>query len=446
MTEASRPPSTIVEGVAIGEPIAGLSGAIWADSNSDGRVDGYIRFDQFHSGAPRGYDPVRRRVITRMMADMVGEPPPPPPPPPPQRAERDGYESEFLYGSGDERGDADNLGPAHGSSSGAVHYSHAYASRSISLSNIRTAAGAGASVDRFGSVRAWQTTNGALPRTAVIAILEQCVASLGEVGPECLAAVRAGAGDFSAVPESARREFAAIYRDSCPTDVAEVACVERLQNAAMFRALPRGGLQLSPLKMDEGKRTLFSATIRDSGEIEGRAGLSSNVGFEPDAAHPGQEHRITVVPYSPKMCFGLRASDPTKVKIEPQPGEGRTIEPPVRICMTQAEGMEAIKYDPSWWVTPLNGNDLQLYLNIEHYVGSQKRNFPQEPWPIVVDVIPKPGLWARFDAFLEHATGTANLAANLAKAIGALISAIAAWGIWGWFKRRRAVAPETGAN
>jgi len=210
-----------------------------------------------------------------------------------------------------------------------------------------------------------------------------------------------------------------------------------LQNAAMFRALPRGGLRMSPMKMDEGKRTLFTAQIRDSGEIEGHAGLSSNVGFEPDAAHPGQERRIDVVPYSPKMCFSLKSDDPKKAKIEPQPGEGRTIELPARVCMTADAGMSAIKYDPSWWVTPLSGNDLNLYLDIEHYVGSQKQNFPQEPRPLVIDVIPKPGFWDKLDAFLERATGTANLATGLAKAIGALITAILGWGIWTLFKRRR---------
>ena len=83
---------------------------------------------------------------------------------------------------------------------------------------------------------------------------------------------------------------------------------------------------------------------------------------------------------------------------------------------------------------PLSGDDLELHLTIEHYVGREKRNYPQEPWPIVVDVIPKPGFWERLDAFLEHATGTANLATGLAKALGALFAAIAGWAVWSWRK------------
>jgi hypothetical protein len=312
----------------------------------------------------------------------------------------------------------------------------------VRMVEIRSAAGARQGVG-LANVRPWQTMNGSLAPRALVAILEQCVASLSEVGPDCLAAVRAGTGEFSAVPEAARREFAEIYKDSCSANVSEDACVEKLQNAAMFRALPRGGLQLSPLKMDEGKRTLFTALIRDSGEIEGQAGLSTNIGFEPNAEHSGQMHRITVVPYSPKMCFDLRADDPSKVRIEPQPGERRTIEQQTRICMTEADEMGAVKYDPSWWVTPLNGDDIKLYLTIEHYVGAVKRDFPQEPWPIVVDVIPKPTWWDRINAFFKHGKEAADNATAFAKALGALFTTVAAWGIWSLFKKWKTARSES---
>ena len=42
----------ILEGAAIGAAVGGLAGAVWADSNNDGCVDGYVREGQYDSGAP----------------------------------------------------------------------------------------------------------------------------------------------------------------------------------------------------------------------------------------------------------------------------------------------------------------------------------------------------------------------------------------------------------
>ena len=39
-------------GAAIGAAVGGLGGAVWADANNDGCVDGYIREGQYYSGAP----------------------------------------------------------------------------------------------------------------------------------------------------------------------------------------------------------------------------------------------------------------------------------------------------------------------------------------------------------------------------------------------------------
>ena len=43
---------SVLEGAAIGAAIGGLGGAVWADSNNDGCVDGYVREGQYYSGAP----------------------------------------------------------------------------------------------------------------------------------------------------------------------------------------------------------------------------------------------------------------------------------------------------------------------------------------------------------------------------------------------------------
>lgn len=42
----------ILEGAVVGAAVGGLAGAIWADSNNDGCVDGYYREGQYYSGAP----------------------------------------------------------------------------------------------------------------------------------------------------------------------------------------------------------------------------------------------------------------------------------------------------------------------------------------------------------------------------------------------------------
>jgi hypothetical protein len=42
----------VLEGAAVGAVVGGLAGAIWADANNDGCVDGYVREGQYYSGSP----------------------------------------------------------------------------------------------------------------------------------------------------------------------------------------------------------------------------------------------------------------------------------------------------------------------------------------------------------------------------------------------------------
>ncbi len=42
----------ILEGAAVGALVGGLAGAVWADANNDGCVDGYVREGQYYSGSP----------------------------------------------------------------------------------------------------------------------------------------------------------------------------------------------------------------------------------------------------------------------------------------------------------------------------------------------------------------------------------------------------------
>jgi len=50
--------------VRAGDRVDGLAGAIWADANNDGDVDGYMMNDQYYVGAPAGYSGTLQRVET----------------------------------------------------------------------------------------------------------------------------------------------------------------------------------------------------------------------------------------------------------------------------------------------------------------------------------------------------------------------------------------------
>ena len=44
----------VLQGAVIGAAVGGLAGAIWADRNNDGVVDGYMHNGQYYQGAPQG--------------------------------------------------------------------------------------------------------------------------------------------------------------------------------------------------------------------------------------------------------------------------------------------------------------------------------------------------------------------------------------------------------
>lgn len=46
------PGVSVLEGAVAGAVVGGLAGAIWADNDRDGRVDGYVQNGQYYPGAP----------------------------------------------------------------------------------------------------------------------------------------------------------------------------------------------------------------------------------------------------------------------------------------------------------------------------------------------------------------------------------------------------------
>src|SRR6478735_1212706 len=47
----------VLQGAVIGAAVGGLAGAVWADRNNDGMVDGYVQNGQYYQGAPAGAAP-----------------------------------------------------------------------------------------------------------------------------------------------------------------------------------------------------------------------------------------------------------------------------------------------------------------------------------------------------------------------------------------------------
>ncbi|MBW8754327.1 MAG: hypothetical protein JF595_09260 [Sphingomonadales bacterium] len=45
----------VLTGAVVGAAVGGIAGAVWADRDNDGRVDGYYRDGQYYAGAPADY-------------------------------------------------------------------------------------------------------------------------------------------------------------------------------------------------------------------------------------------------------------------------------------------------------------------------------------------------------------------------------------------------------
>lgn len=62
----------VPEGAVPGAPITGFPGAVWADINNDGYVDGFVYDGHYYEGTPRGYDPNRRSVLAGTSNGALG--------------------------------------------------------------------------------------------------------------------------------------------------------------------------------------------------------------------------------------------------------------------------------------------------------------------------------------------------------------------------------------
>jgi uncharacterized membrane protein len=56
---------SVLQGAVIGAVVGGLAGAVWADRNNDGCVDGYVREGQYYEGSPYQQSPSASRAGER---------------------------------------------------------------------------------------------------------------------------------------------------------------------------------------------------------------------------------------------------------------------------------------------------------------------------------------------------------------------------------------------
>lgn len=274
------------------------------------------------------------------------------------------------------------------------------------------------------AVTGWLTATGTLTARALQGMIGACVRLDGELTADCEAAVDGAHGEFAAAPKDARAEFSLLL-GGCRSMPPGRTCAEAMMLEREFRALKRGRLDPQPLKMQEGVKTLFVARIVDTGDPTGGGRPGAPIGPAGPAGSGGGD-AVIMMPISGQICFSLTA-DPKDFLIR-QIGER---------CPKINDSGSPVKYDPQWEVTPLRAGTLDLRLRTELYVNKERRDYPHQPYPLRIEVAGKPGLWDRIDATLARATGTVNLATKLATALGALFTAVAAWRIWAFFKKRR---------
>ena len=274
-------------------------------------------------------------------------------------------------------------------------------------------------------MRTWLTPTGTLTAAALAAMKDECVRLEGELSAECQSAAVAGEGGFVVAPKNARDEFSFLL-DSCRGAGPGESCSEIIGLEREFRALPRGRLDPQPRAMEEEVRTLFTAFIVRDGDARRSGGAGLPIGGESGEDKTTGGASGIVIPYSRRMCFGLTAD-----------AKDFRIEPVGKPCMDILAGGGRVKFNPQWNVTPLRAGTLELRLITELFVNNEKREFRHEPYPLPIEVKPKPSLWDRIDNAIRRATATVNLAVGLAEALGTLFTIIAGWAIWSWFRKRR---------
>jgi len=67
------PGVSVLQGAVIGAAVGGLAGAIWADQNNDGVVDGYVYNGQYYAGAPATTPPPMAPAPTYAPPTRSGE-------------------------------------------------------------------------------------------------------------------------------------------------------------------------------------------------------------------------------------------------------------------------------------------------------------------------------------------------------------------------------------
>lgn len=211
-------------------------------------------------------------------------------------------------------------------------------------------------------------------------------------------------------------------------------CAALIRRQRQVRDLPLGRLDPEPDTMREGEVTIFTAFIRRSsvvrrpGEempvVPGGSGGSA-AGADGERGSVDGSELSPFVEYSEAMCFELEA-EPSDFYIA-----GEALQCPPYL----ASG--AVAYAPEWQVTPLRGGRLALRLTRVLRLGEQEERVPQVPYPVYIEVEPKPSLAQRIIAWLTEWTGVAEAARGFVLAVEALILTILGMSIWKLIRRRK---------
>lgn len=269
--------------------------------------------------------------------------------------------------------------------------------------------------------------DGALER-----LLFECEQSNTGLSSDCQANVSGGNGYFRHLDADARKEMIFLL-GACREVEKGAQCKQAIRETWKLRSLDRAVVKPTPLKMTQFVTTTFTAPVMLVRDQKSVSAAGHEIGTWPDNSDPTSAHgegqtlsppanTPIIVPISREMCFTLSGAT---FEITPQ-GE---------MCHKVSHG--AVKYNPSWQVTPQKPGNQPLELQIRVKMAGRSTLFPHSPSPFQIDVAPAPTMWDRIDASLKRLTGTVGIATELVVGLGALITAVAGLGIWKWIKRRR---------
>lgn len=290
--------------------------------------------------------------------------------------------------------------------------------------------GAKSNASAIGSLRSWITPFGTLSPRALDLLIQEC-RSLKVSLRYCSTEIDGGTPPFDQMRENARAEAVILFQ-ACQTMDSNQRCEDLIRTKRYLRDLPLGRLDPQPRTMKEDEQTTFKAflervnVVREPGndqapripdvELEATDGSSDS---------GGTPATVPLVSISSGMCFRIEVF---KSDFE--------VESDAEQCPPYMQSGE-VAYAPEWQVTPLREGKLPIRVIRIMKVGLNNEEVPQKPYPVVIDVKPKPDWATIIIEWLTEWTGVAEAARGFVLALQAFVVSIAGLGIWKYWKKRR---------